>query len=74
MLGRRDWRLGPCMLQVLENGQQVDHLLEEFPPSEPIAPELQEQFQFVVNQFEEARNSLAPNASPVSLDVELSPR
>jgi len=57
-----------------KNGQQVDHLLEEFPPSEPIAPELQEQFQLVVNQFEEARNSLAPNASPVSLDVELSPR
>ncbi|MDA0904545.1 MAG: peptidoglycan DD-metalloendopeptidase family protein [Bacteroidetes bacterium] len=48
-----------------KNGQQVDHLREEFPPSDPIAADLQQAFADEVARLEALKSSVEPNVAPV---------
>ena len=52
-----------------KNGKQIDHLREEFPPSDPIDASLQQAFANQVTLWEDLKGSLAPNAAPVSPDA-----
>jgi murein DD-endopeptidase MepM/ murein hydrolase activator NlpD len=51
-----------------KNGKQIDHLREEFPPSDPIDATLQKAFADEVTQLEALKERLEPNAAPVSPD------
>ena len=48
-----------------KNGKQVDHLREEFPPSDPIAADLQQAFAEEVARLEALKSLVEPNAEPV---------
>ena len=52
-----------------KNGKQVDHLREEFPPSDPIDAELQQSFADEVTRLEGLKERLTPNVEPVSPDA-----
>ena len=52
-----------------KNGKQIDHLREEFPPSDPIEAALQKAFAHQVTLLEDMKVSLEPNAEPVSFDA-----
>tara|TARA_B100000989_G_scaffold26300_1_gene16993 strand:+ start:1113 stop:2402 length:1290 start_codon:yes stop_codon:yes gene_type:complete len=51
-----------------KNGKQIDHLREEFPPSDPIDADLQQAFAREVVRLEDLKRSLQPNAQPVKPD------
>ncbi|MEC8368712.1 MAG: peptidoglycan DD-metalloendopeptidase family protein, partial [Bacteroidota bacterium] len=51
-----------------KNGKQIDHLREEFPPSDPIDATLQKAFANEVTQLEALKERLEPNAGPFSPD------
>ena len=48
-----------------KHGKQVDHLREEFPPSEPIEASAQQAFAEEVNRLELLKDQIAPNAQGV---------
>ena len=50
-----------------KHGKQVDHLREEFPPSEPIEAGAQQAFAEEVNRLELLKDQIAPNAQGVRI-------
>ena len=50
-----------------KHGKQVDHLREEFPPSEPIEASAQQAFAEEVNRLELLKDQIAPNAQGVRI-------
>jgi hypothetical protein len=52
-----------------KNGKQVDHLREEFPPSDPIAAELQQAFADEVARLEAMKERVPANGKAVSPDA-----
>ena len=50
-----------------KHGKQVDHLREEFPPSEPIEASAQQAFANEVNRLELLKDQIAPNAQGVRI-------
>ena len=50
-----------------KHGKQVDHLREEFPPSEPIDASAQQAFAEEVNRLELLKDQIAPNAQGVRI-------
>lgn len=50
-----------------KNGKQIDHLREDFPPSDPIKEGLQADFALEVNRLDVLLQRLRPNAQGVSI-------
>ena len=51
-----------------KNGKQVDHLREEFPPSDPIEADLQQAFADEVARLEALKEKVPANSKAVSPD------
>lgn len=69
LVGQTGLATGPHVcFRFWKHGQQVDHLREEFPPSDPIDPALQQAFATEVDRLDKMLRAIAPNGSTLHSD------